>query len=110
MKKLKVGDRIYCLSITNISYVLIVQRITKTMAICNNGFRFKLDIQENGWCEEIGRNRFSTNGYYIETPELKEQLLRQEVLYEIQHYKYENLSTDELQSILNIINKNRKRI
>lgn len=105
MKKLKVGDRIYCLSITTILYVLIVQRITKTMAICNNGFRFKLDIQENGWCE---RNRFSINIYHIETHELKEQLLRQEVLYEIQHYKYENLSTDELQSILNIINKNEK--
>ena len=106
---LKEGDVIYRRIDTKIISVRNVQRLTKTLAILDNGTRLKnkpIRNVGNHYYYEHGADYLDRNYYSKETPALKEQLRRQVALSEIKKVTWEDLPTKTLIQILEQI-KNR---
>ena len=99
--ELKVGDKIYGKSYNTINSIHTVERVTKMQAICEKDVRFKLD--HSSWINRIGANNYSRVLYYIETDELKNQLIRQNAIYKVDKFDYSKLTTEQLISIISII-------
>lgn len=79
-KTLSVGSVVYRLHNNEITHIITIDRITKTQAISNNGtysMRFNINVSKFGGVTEISASRNYWEKYSIETPELKEQYLRQ---------------------------------
>lgn len=102
--QLNIGDKIYKENYNKITGVFTVKRLTKTLAICGNGVKFKREY--NSWLKPIGDNvRFTTSHYLLETPELKEKLYRQYSISKIRDCKLEDLSTEQIRSIMDVLTK-----
>lgn len=108
MKELKIGDRIYVKCYHKIVAIYTVQRITKTMAICENGTKkFKPTYDENsGYIHKMGdTDKFNSFSYYIENEKLVEEKFRMVSLEIIKKaIQSENLSIEQIKSILAILN------
>jgi hypothetical protein len=105
MEQLKIGDRIYQENYNEISCVFTVERVTKTLAICNHGAKFKREYSKTSWITTAGdTGKWNTNHYQIETPQLKEKLYRQVSISKIIAYKFDELSTEKIKSIMYILN------
>ena len=102
--ELKVGDRIYQQNYGKIYAVFTVERVTKTLAICGVA-KFKREYQSESWIMSAGdTGKWNTNSYSLETPELKEQLFKQNAISKIQKAKLEDLSIEQLKEIIKILN------
>jgi len=98
-KLLKVGDKIYCSSksTNSIKSINKVQRVTKTLAILDNGQRFKLDISDYGQLYEYPYQPGLKHWYYeVETEKTKQR-------FEIQKLKKE--IADKLHSVNSLLGK-----
>lgn len=103
--KLKVGDRIYTKSYHSIQGVNTVERVTATQAICNGGnIKFYIDILQHGGIRLVGRDKWSTYSYYLETEELKQQLWRQKAINKCKTIDFAKLTDEQLKQILEIAN------
>ncbi len=105
--ELKIGDRIYRLHYNEIVEIMTIKKITKTMAITGIN-KFRINIDKDGRCQKIGSNSsWYNSSYYIETPELKEKLIRQKNIRIIQNFDLNKLSAHQIDEIIKII-KNEK--
>ena len=105
---LKVGDVVYRRIDTNIISVRNVQRLTKTLAILDNGTRLKnkpIRNLGNDYYYEYRASYQDYNYYSKETPELKQQLQRQAILSKIKKEKvtWDDMPTETLKQILELI-------
>jgi hypothetical protein len=101
--KLKVGDRIYTKMYNSIHSVNTVERVTPTQAICNGGnIKFYIDISDFGSVKLVGRDRWSTAFYYLETEELKLQLWRQKAINKCKTIEFSKLNNEQLKKIIEI--------
>lgn len=64
----KVGDKIYEFRYGYVSRVIAVERMTKTMLICDND-RVRLRV-DGDWIRSVGNSGYGMS-YQVETPELK---------------------------------------
>lgn len=104
MEKLKVGDKIYKESYSKITGVFTVERLTKTLAVCDNDARFKIEYSSSNWIVCAGgEGRWNSSCYGLETPELKEKYYRQNSIHKIRNEKYEDYSTEKIGKIMDII-------
>lgn len=78
MNTLKVGDKVYILDYSKIVSIQTINKITKTMAKSAN-YSFDLDINDTGFIRIKGQNTWSSEGAYIESPKLIEQLKLQNI-------------------------------
>lgn len=102
--ELQVGDKIYQENYHEITAVFTVERVTKTLAICDKGAKFKREYSKGSWINSAGdTGKWNTNSYQLETPELKERVYRQVAVSKIRKYKFEALSTDQIRSIMAIL-------
>lgn len=70
IEDLKVGDKIYEFRYGYVSRVIAVERMTKTMLICDND-RVRLRV-DGDWIRSVGNFGYGMS-YQAETPELKEK-------------------------------------
>ena len=103
MEVLKVGDRIYELKYGKIISISKVERLTKTSAVCDRGIKFRIGYNSSDWIILIGKASYNSSRYELETPELKEQLFRQVSFEKIRAFRFEDLPTDKINSILQIL-------
>lgn len=103
MKTLRVNDKIYELRYDKITHIFKVERLTKTVAVCNDDVRFRIEYNRPDWITLIGRDSYSNSSYELETPELKEKLYRQLSIDKIKQFKLEDLSLDKIRSIRQIL-------
>lgn len=101
--QLKVGDRIYRKSYGKVTGVYVIERLTKTTAVSNNGKKFRIDYSESGWVNDIGSERWASNSFYIETPELQIEYFRQLAYNKVKSSDLTKLTTEQLKAILDII-------
>lgn len=102
--KLKVGDRIYTKMYNSIHSVNTVERVTPTQAICKGGnIKFYIDILQHGGIRLVGRDKWSTSSYYLETEELKQQLWRQQSISKCKTIDFAKLTDEQLKKVLEII-------
>ena len=100
IKDLVVGDDVL---ITSRYYRRIakVDKVTKTQIIANNA-RFRRD---SGW--QCGRDRWNLRKISVPTEkeisDLKEENLRNNLVYAISSFDFKRLSTDELKQVYNIV-------
>jgi hypothetical protein len=100
--KLKEGDRIYrCYQGTPTS-IMVIERTTKTQAVCGTT-KFRREYSENSWVNMIGAGSYSLTSYYLETPKLIERYNRVKLLSEVGRIKFENLSNEQLRGIINVL-------
>tara|TARA_R110000868_G_scaffold226878_1_gene479825 strand:- start:122 stop:436 length:315 start_codon:yes stop_codon:yes gene_type:complete len=102
MKKLQIGDKIYATNDFGIRSITIA-RLTKTLAISDKGSKFKINT-DNGFCEEIPKNRSYLNRcyYQLETPELKEILQKQRLIQKLSKFDFNKL---DLKTLIEINSK-----
>lgn len=101
LKDLQVGDDVL---VTGMSYRRIskIDKVTKTQIIVDNA-RFRID---SGWlC--CGRDRWNLRKISVPTEkqiaEIKEETLRQKLIYAISSFDFKRLSTDDLKQVYNIV-------
>ena len=100
---LKVEDIVYCRIGTTIRYVRKVERLTKTLAILDDGTRIINKPFKNvgrKYYYEYGAGDYARNYYSKETPELKQQLQRQVILSKIKKVTWDDIPTETLKQIL----------
>jgi hypothetical protein len=104
-KTLEVGDVLYAKSgYTKFEYRrIVIERVTNTQAI-GNGYKFKRNLEGNGWIIRIGGSDFSRTIFELETEELKTTYNR----YKLLHYlkftiDFEKLSDETLTTIYQTI-------
>ena len=103
--ELQIGDRIYQENYNKISGIFTVERVTKTLAICDKGAKFKREYSKDSWINSAGdTGKWNTNRYQLETLELKEKLYKQVSISKIRAYKFEDLSTEQIRSIMAVLN------
>jgi hypothetical protein len=102
--KLQIGDRVYKEYYGKIIAVYIVDRVTKTLAICNNEAKFKLEYKDSSNIHpQYSFVKKSETYYKLETPELITRHFRQHSISRIQSFKLEDLANDQLQSIIDVL-------
>lgn len=102
--ELQVGDKIYKENYHRIYGVYTVERVTKTLAICNTGAKFKREYSDGSWIKLAeNTDKWNTNHYQLETPELKKKLYKQVSISKIRNYNLEELSTEQIKSIMDIL-------
>ena len=98
MEGIKIGDRIYQMHGELITYVHIVDRLTKTTVITKFGHKFSHSLKS------IPYPRFERYDYKLETPELLEKLKKQNLVNKLRKFEnYEELSIEQLKAISEII-------
>lgn len=103
--QLKVGDVIYKKHRNQISSKYTIDRVTKTQAISESGVKFKINYHQDGFIDICG-NRDSIGVFYkLETIKLKEEYIRYHLLSKLNYFKFDTLTTEQLESIEKIINK-----
>lgn len=103
--ELQIGDKIYEENYNRILGVFTVERVTKTLAICNKGKKFRRKYSKDSWINHVGSTeKWSTNNYQLETPELKEKLYKQIYISKIRACKFEGLSIEQLRLIMAALN------
>lgn len=103
--ELQIGDKIYQERYNKIIGVFTVERVTKTLAICDKGSKFKREYSDASWIIPAGdTGKWNTIVYQLETPKLKEKLYKQVSISKIRDYKLEDLSIEQIRSIMNILN------
>lgn len=103
--QLEVGDKIYISTIRDISGVLVVERVTSTMAFAKEGgYKFKREIGTNGRITKIGggKSLWSTTSYYLETDELKNQLKRRENIEKLKHLDFIKLTDEQIEAAIKL--------
>ena len=102
---LKEGSRIYRTIFDKITEVITIERVTKTQAISTNGtYKFKIDVSSNGYVMKIGNtDKSSTVSYYIESPQLKKQLWKQQAIKKLKEIEYSKLHDETIEKLLEII-------
>jgi hypothetical protein len=101
--ELKVGDRIYQFYLGRVKEIYQIDRITKTLAVSGN-IKFKLEYNHPEVITINSANTWEMSSYSLETPELKEQLFKQNAISKIQKAKLEDLSIEQLKEIIKILN------
>lgn len=100
--KLEVGDRIYQTNYSRITRIYTIERVTNTLAICKDE-KFKREYIDGYSITKVNSGTWGTSYCYVETPKLKEQLLRQNILDKLRTFKYDSVSTEKLRAIMNIL-------
>ncbi|UXQ88831.1 hypothetical protein [Tenacibaculum phage Larrie] len=114
IKRLEVGQWIYTTYRGGVTGKSKIERVTKTMAILQNGTRLKIEYTDSNYLYLVGGNSgFLSSRYHLETPELKARLERKSYIDFIRSYmnsdKVKELSDNKLKQIEKIIklgNKN----
>jgi hypothetical protein len=102
--QLFVGAIIYCIEGDHITGIYKIVRTTPTQAVSDKGdAKFKLG-SFNGEAKKVGADSWDRGLYYLETPELKQKLWRQNAISKCSKADFSKLSNEQLQAILNIIN------
>lgn len=101
--EIKVGDKIYSINYGKVYSVMTIVRVTKTIAIADNGFKFKIGATPHGYAHKIEARSFSSMSYRIETDELKAMYHRQNICEDVKAFDFSSLTTEELESINEII-------
>ncbi|AGO47802.1 hypothetical protein Phi47:1_gp71 [Cellulophaga phage phi47:1] len=95
-RKLEVGDKIYNTSHGQINCIHIVERTTKTLAVCKKGARFSINTND-GMARLISSSLWST--YELETPALISRFKVQQNLRYLRDYNFSTISEDQLEFI-----------
>jgi len=104
-QKLFVGAKVYHVGNYAVIGVFKIARTTATQAISDTiDVKFKLEIDANGRVKRIGADQWNMGSYYLETPELKQKLWRQNAISKCSNADFSKLTNEQLQAILNIIN------
>lgn len=101
-RKLEVGDRIYGVGNYGIRSIDTIKRVTPTQAIVSEFMKFKRETK-NGDCNKIGRERYCTVWYYVETEELKQKYKSQLALKQISSIYWEKVEPEKIDQILEIL-------
>lgn len=115
MEKLKVGSRIYKQSKYSgvIAEILVITRLTKTMAFSkNDNYKFKTQTL-NGLANLISRDNNDKSFHYIletktSTETLKENFWRQNDVLKLENMNFEKLPKEKLQKIIEFLNDDQK--
>lgn len=102
MGMLNVSDKIYRVNYGKITTVYTVERVTKTLAICQSGTKFKREFRPN-ICPAWETDSWSSASYELENEGLKEQLFRVRAIDRIRVSDYKGVKTEALKGILKLI-------
>lgn len=100
LKDLIAGDEVL---VTGISHrrIVKVDKVTKTQIVIDNA-RFRRD---SGW--QCSSDRWNVRRISVPTEkeisEIKEETLRENLIYAISSFDFKRLSTDELKQVYNIV-------
>lgn len=100
LKDLVAGDEVL---VTGISHrrIVKVDKVTKTQIVIDNA-RFRRD---SGW--QCSSDRWNVRRISVPTEkeisEIKEETLRENLIYAISSFDFKRLSTDELKQVYNIV-------
>lgn len=101
--ELKVGDIIYSLTGGEPTNKYIVDRVTKTQAICGRNVKFKIEFTDRGFVERVGGNGFRVL-YKMETPEIKEEFERKCLISKLKYCTdFNKLSKSKLELMVKIL-------
>lgn len=101
---LEIGDKVYESHYGEVLRHYTIERVTKTQAISGN-MKFRIEVCNNGYVREVSRDKWSTRSYRLETPEIKDEYTRKNLVYQLKKYDFNTLSLDGLREIAAIINK-----
>lgn len=100
LKDLVVGDDVLVKGMNHIR-IAKVDKVTKTQIVVNNA-RFRKD---SGW--QCGSDRWNVRRISVPTEkeisDIKEENLRNTLVYAISSFDFKRLSTDELKQVYNIV-------
>lgn len=100
LKDLVVGDDVLVRGMNHIR-IAKVDKVTKTQIVVNNA-RFRRD---SGW--QCGSDRWDRKSISVPTEkeisDIKEENLRNTLVYAISSFDFNRLSTDELKQVYNIV-------
>lgn len=100
--KLEVGDIVYAVNAWgNIVARFVIARTTKTQAISEDGYKFKIDIWRSGTISFIGKT-YGSRTFLLATPELDAKYEHQFLQSEFARIENYKLTTDQLKRILEI--------
>ena len=103
--QLFVGAKIYEVSRGTIQRVHTIVRTTQTQAISDIGdTKFKIELSKTGTVTQLAKDKWDFYTHYLETPELKQKLWRQNAISKCSNADFSKLTNEQLQAILNIIN------
>ena len=98
--ELKKGDRVYRCYRGTPTHILTIVRTTKTQAI-SKPYRFKKEFTEGSWISVIGDSPYSMVTYYLETPELKQKLIRWRMIKKLEAMDLNGLEYSKLKDLFN---------
>lgn len=102
--KLFEGAKIYEVSRGAIQRVYTIVRVTETQAISETGIKFKIELSGSGTATQLAKNKWDFCTHYLETPELKLKLWRQNAISKCSKADFSKFSNEQLQAVLNILN------
>lgn len=102
---LKIGDVIYKKQYGEICSVSTIVKVTKTLAIANNGDRFKLD--DSIYIKVYGAQSWDNSCYMTESESLKLELKLLILKRKVDKLSFSNLRIDQLEDIIKIVNKSK---
>lgn len=103
MKTLNLGDVVYKISFSLITNKEKIVRLTNTTAITNLNTKLKLNITDNGYCHQIAAGKYNNSSYFIETLELRNSFLKQQLVNKISKFNFNKIDIDSLIKINEII-------
>ena len=98
--ELKKGDRVYRCYRGTPTHILTIVRTTKTQAISKT-YKFKKQFTEGSWISVIGDGQYSMVMYYLETPALKEELIRLRMIKKLEAMDLNGLEYSKLKDLFN---------
>ena len=106
VKKLKVGDIVYRSVYNSLSKEIIVA-VTKTTATTDGGTKLRTDLRANNYIDVIGKDRWASYSYHIESASLNEKYQRQRLTTllkrKLESIKISELSTERIQEIIDFL-------
>lgn len=104
--KLKVGDKVYQTYRGVPKSIMVIDRVTKTQAISGN-VKFKIEFSNSRFISRIAGDSYHMYSYILETPELKDRLIKLKLIQRVKNIEFEKLSKNQLQKILNVYNESK---
>lgn len=101
-----VGAKVYRTNYSQITDVIVIERVTKTQAIAKNGaYKFDVNVSISGYVRKLGQiDKWSSASFYLETEELKQQLWQQQAIATLKKTDFSKLSADILKKLLSVLN------
>lgn len=103
---LKVGDRLYKFQYGLIVNIVEIAKVTKTQAISECGlYKFRIEMSNTEYIICMGRSKWDSSRFKLETPELREKLMLQNKKSRLRRTDFSELPPECINELVSVLDK-----